>query len=264
MMMAGLIGLCGVAQAAFVTIGNPGNAADPSTGYGAVGYTYRISVTEVTIEEFMVFGTGSGNEYYWQKEGTSAPAVNVSLYEAMKYCNYLTSGSVNNGAYVFSGGIYQSTDRALAITTYGTAYALPTLDEWYKAAYFKPDASGYSLYANGTDIAPSDTEANYDPFGTMEKVAWAVGSGAVEQNGTFDMMGNVFEWVESPQGFFSGGSFEDFLLFPDPGNTDPSVEFYSGGFRVVEVNVVPEPASVMMIALGGVLITGYRRFFGRV
>lgn len=29
-------------------------------------------------------------------------------------------------------------------------------------------------------------------------------------------------------------------------------------------NVIPEPASIMMIGLGGALIAGYRRFFGRI
>ena len=33
----------------FVTVGNPGNAADPSTGYGAVPYTYQMGTYDVTI-----------------------------------------------------------------------------------------------------------------------------------------------------------------------------------------------------------------------
>ncbi|MDD3276340.1 MAG: SUMF1/EgtB/PvdO family nonheme iron enzyme [Kiritimatiellales bacterium] len=260
LILAGLVGLCGMAQAAFVTIGNAGNTADGSTGYGAVGYTYQISATEVTIAEFMASDAGNGNEDYWndgtRMVGASAPASFVSLYEAMKYCNYLTSGNVDDGAYVFSGGVYQSTDRASAITTYGKAYALPTIDEWYKAAYFKPDASGYSFYANGTDIAPSQTDANYGNEGGS---AWAVGSGAVEQNGTFDMMGNVAEWLEYPEGDFTGGNYEDFWLLPGPGNTYPSMELSSFGFRVVEVNVVPEPATASLMALVAGIVFLIRR-----
>ncbi|MDK2858400.1 MAG: hypothetical protein PWQ89_1519, partial [Verrucomicrobiota bacterium] len=160
---AGLVALCGMAQAAFVTIGDPGNTAD-TTGYGAVGYTYRISATEVTIAEFQASGAGNGNENHWNNGttstvGTNAPASYVSLYEAMKYCNYLTSGDVNTGYYSTSdgGSTYQA--NALSHDAYaaanGPAYFLPTEDEWYKAAYFKPDASGYSLYANGTDTVPT-------------------------------------------------------------------------------------------------------------
>jgi formylglycine-generating enzyme required for sulfatase activity len=268
MMMAGLVALCGMAQASFVTIGSAGNAADTANYgiYGDVAYTYRISATEVTIAEFMASGAGNGNENYWnagtRTVGTAAPASYVSLYEAMKYCNYLTSGNVDNGAYVFGGGVYQSTDRASAVITYGTVFAVPTEDEWYKAAYFKPDASGYSLYANGQETAPSGTEANYDANGN--NMAWVVGNGAAEQNGTFDMMGNVFEWMETSSGVDRGGSYngnESFLR-----SSFRSVDYQGGessyfGFRIV---AIPEPASVMMISLGGLVIAGYRRFFGRV
>lgn len=34
-----------------VTVGNPANSADPRTGFGGVGYTYKISQYEVTIQQ---------------------------------------------------------------------------------------------------------------------------------------------------------------------------------------------------------------------
>jgi len=275
-MMAGLIALCGMAQAAYVTIGNAGNAADTANGgiYGDVAYTYQISATEVTIAEFTASGAGSGNENYWndgtRTVGTAAPAGQVSLYEAMKYCNYITSGDINLGAYIFSGGIYQSTDRASAITTYGTVYALPTEDEWYKAAYFKTDASGYSLYANGTANIPTHGTTdgwNYYNSGYVNgspNYTWTAGYGGAEQNGTYDMMGNVWEWMEASSGVIRGGSYGDvesylrssFRSFPNP-----SLEHDSLGFRVV---AIPEPATALILALGGAVIGLYRRFFGRV
>ena len=39
----------------WTTVGNPGNAADPNTGAGAVSYTYRISKFEVTNDEYAEF-----------------------------------------------------------------------------------------------------------------------------------------------------------------------------------------------------------------
>ena len=36
----------------FVTVGNPGNAADPSTGYGSVGYTYQMGKYDVTLGQY--------------------------------------------------------------------------------------------------------------------------------------------------------------------------------------------------------------------
>jgi len=38
-----------------VTVGNPGNAADATTGYGAVAYDYRIGKHEVTIGQYAAF-----------------------------------------------------------------------------------------------------------------------------------------------------------------------------------------------------------------
>jgi sugar lactone lactonase YvrE len=39
----------GAASLQFVTVGNPGNAADPSTGYGSVGYTYQMGKYHNTL-----------------------------------------------------------------------------------------------------------------------------------------------------------------------------------------------------------------------
>lgn len=259
-----LVALCGMAKATLVTIGNLGNAADTADGdqntvgiqrYGAVDHYYQISATEVTIAEFQrAAGAGNGDENYWnigsKTVGPNAPATCVSVYEAMKYCNWLTSGNITNGAYKFSGGAYQSTDRASAITTYRTVYALPTEDEWYKAAYFKPDASGYSLYANGTSNAPvAGIDANYSRSST-----WAGGSGTKEQNGTYDMMGNVWEWMETATGVMRGGSINDNagdLRSSLRYNYSPASQYGNIGFRTVAIGVIPEPATALLFGLGG-------------
>ena len=39
----------------FVTVGNPGNAADPSTGCGSVGYTYQMGTYDVTSSQYCQF-----------------------------------------------------------------------------------------------------------------------------------------------------------------------------------------------------------------
>jgi len=246
MMVAALLA-SGAAQAAYVEIGHAGNAADTS-GYGAVGYTYKISDHEVTITEFrQAIGAGSGNEGYWNEGsrtvGSGAPAVNITLHEAMKYCNWLTSGNVNEGAYVFSGGTYRSTDRASALSTYGKIYVLPTEDEWYKAAYFKADGRGYSLYANGTNAIPpaggGSTGWNCDNVNTFPDYTRDAAQGTTEQNGTVNMMGNVLEWVENSEGVFRGGCFFDRAkemrsVIRDRNNSSP--EHTHIGLRPVEIS----------------------------
>jgi formylglycine-generating enzyme required for sulfatase activity len=192
----------------FVNIGNEGNAAD-SSGYGAVGYNYRIGKFEVTLDQLAKARAvdsliSDGDEGYWndgtRTVGAAGPASHVSAYEAMKFANWLTSGSAVNGAYQFNAGgtTLLAVDRDAAVTAYGTVYVLPSEDEWYKAAYYKPVNDGsYSLYASGLDTVPvhgTSSGWNYYNAGYVNdppNYTWETGFGAEEQNGTFDMNGNV-------------------------------------------------------------------------
>ena len=77
----------------------------------------------------------------------------LSWYDAVQFCNYLTTGDTENGVYKFTGdSLTDIMNHEQAGSTYGVAYFLPTEDEWYKAAYYT--GSSYSLYTNGTNIVP--------------------------------------------------------------------------------------------------------------
>ena len=60
----------GEASLQFVTVGGPGNAADPATGslYGSVGYTYQMGEYDVTVGQYCQFlyyyGSPTGEFYY--------------------------------------------------------------------------------------------------------------------------------------------------------------------------------------------------------
>jgi len=254
-MMATVLLVAGVAQATFVTISDVGNV-DDTTGYGGVAYEYKISDHEVTIAEFAASGAGSGNEKYWDDpgEGTSVgsggPAVNVSLYEAMRYCNYLTTGTPNSGYYSTSDG--GATYQANALSHYayaaahGTTYFVPTEDEWYKAAYYDASgANGYSLYADGTsDINNPPTEGggetgwNYNSV-NLPNYTRGTALGTTEQNGTVNMMGNVWEWMEDSAGVNRGGGYsfgESGLRSSTRGTGNPLNENPATGFRPVVVD----------------------------
>jgi formylglycine-generating enzyme required for sulfatase activity len=265
----------------FVTIGNAGNAGDKRVeanpyNCGAVSYNYRISKYEVTNAQWNAFtaaaGAPTGNPSYAYDQSSywtvaQQPTGNVSWYEAAQFCNYLTSGDKSKGAYQFSGdnsnpGDFMGINRNSAISYYGIAYVIPTEDEWYKAAYFKPDATGYSLYANGTDTAPiASVESNYND---LIGEPWNVGTGTQEQNKTFDMMGNVWELNETL--FYSsyrgvrGGSYINYDVFLSSsfqgtvGYQFEEEDFW--GFRVVSV---PEPCSLVLLGLGGLSLLRKRK-----
>jgi hypothetical protein len=247
----------------FVSIGNAGNAADTrimndgTTGYGAVGYEYLIGKYEITNAQWDAFisvaGVPTGNpaDAYDDSAtypGDQQPTNNVSWYEALQFCNYLTSGDKSKGVYQFNGnnanpGDFLGVDRAAAQAAYGNIYFLPTEDEWYKAAYYKSDGSGYSIYASGLDIKPiADEGWNY--AGGEYDFPWDVGTGTMEQNGTLDMMGNVYEWNETLIGSFRGirggasnSSGDDIASWDRSALGEPFKEYGPVGFRVASLTI---------------------------
>jgi sulfatase modifying factor 1 len=258
----------------FVTIGNAGNAGDTRTGTdpwgyplanpygcGAVSYSYRIGKYEVTATQWQTINTaaGIGDPGYWSG---NQPVAEISWYDAAKFCNYLTSGNKYSGAYKFDiSGNFQSIDRVSSTSTYGTTYVIPTENEWYKAAYYT--GSGYSFYANGLNTIPA-ADNGWNSSGGSYSTPWNVGNGGIaEQNGTFDMMGNIWEWNEAlidmmSNGYYRGirggsyGSAGIILGSSGRGGNPPSLEDSLVGFRVA--SIVPEPASLVLLGLGGLLI----------
>jgi hypothetical protein len=140
----------------FVTIDNPGNAAD-TTGApnpaGAVPYTYRIGKFEVS--EQMIDKANALGAFGLTKttRGADKPATEVSWNEAARFVNWLNTSTGNPPAYKFAvqpGGVGYSPTANIELWTIGDAgydsnnlyrnslarYFLPSVHEWYKAAYY--------------------------------------------------------------------------------------------------------------------------------
>jgi len=260
----------------FVNIGGAGNVADAS-GYGAVNYNYRMGSYEITLDQFVKAHAasgdtiGNGNEDHWNSGsrtvGTAGPASRVSWYEAARFANWLSSGDANTGVYSFSGGSLSGIDRAYRNGS-DLAYVLPSEDEWYKAAYYKPiDNGSYSLYANGSDDVLDLTHGTSSGWNYRTDAGvyvngdpnymWETGDGGMEQNGTFDMMGNALEWNESAvdgstnnmvaNRVFRGGSYnlsEGDLRSSSRYSNSPANEYLTGmGLRVASIGAIPSASS---------------------
>lgn len=177
----------------WVTVGNAGNAADtrvmetdPTTGYGAVGYEYRIARNETTIGQYAEFlnavaktdtyelyisvmtmshvngisQSGSSGSYSYAVASGSAdkPITFVTWFDAARFCNWLHNGqpegaqtvaTTEDGAYTLNG----ATSGVGITKNVGATVWIPTENEWYKAAYYDPNkggagVGGYWLHAN--------------------------------------------------------------------------------------------------------------------
>ncbi len=248
---------------------------------------YRMGTYEITDDQWSKFvnsyGTVTGSPSIAYDEGffgtgTNVPTKDTSWYEAAQFANYLNTSTGHQAAYKFTGtqgtgnytyALWESGDTGYdSSNPYRNSsayYFLPTEDEWVKAAYW--NGTVLQRYANaspGDLISGVPDPAKWNYVSSADTRRWNVGSGSKELNGTFDMMGNHFEWMESPR--YSGedvstairsargGSFNNLVNWLRSNNRtgyDPYDEHGVVGFRVASV---PEPCSLVLLSLGGLML----------
>jgi formylglycine-generating enzyme required for sulfatase activity len=257
---------------------NISSATNPTSGYGVVNNDYRMGSFEITNDQWNKFKAELGvpvtgdpsNAYnenpYWT--GTNVPTNYVSWYEAAQFVNWLNTSKGYHAAYKFTGtqgqGDYSldtwlpsEADNGTNLYRHKDAmYYMPTEDEWVKAAYW--NGTNLQTWATPDDSQPvTGDDSNY---AAAVGKPWNVGSGSQEINGTYDMMGNVWEWTEDSSGVIRGGAYgndgEYLRSSVRISSFDPTTENGLLGFRVA---AIPEPATMGLLAIFGLVTVGYRR-----
>jgi hypothetical protein len=258
--------------------------------FTGVNYDYRMGIYEISNAQWTKFkaayGEVKGNptKAYDRDPiyvGESLPTNGVSWYEAAQFVNYLNTSKGYQSAYKFTGtqdtSNYTFTNWVSTDTGYNAdnpcrnsnaKYFLPTENEWVKAAYW----NGSNLQTFATKTSETLFQGNGVNGGWNYNYCtiyqpWNVGNGSQELNGTYDMMGNVWEWLESGDSSYRGlrgGSWDRFnaislTSYYTAGYQDPSLEDYNIGFRVASI---PEPVSLLLLGLGG-LICRKNRFYSK-
>ena len=163
---------------------NKGSAADYTTGYGSVGYTYQISKYDVTNSQYTQFlnaadpsgsnttkiydarmsaanlglaytgginfnaAATSGSKYSVKTGQESFPATWIRWDSGGRMVNWLAngqgSGSTESGVYDMS--VLTSGFATPPTRAPGATIFLPSENEYYKAAYYDPTKSGTGGY----------------------------------------------------------------------------------------------------------------------
>jgi sulfatase modifying factor 1 len=273
----------------WVTIGNVNNAADSLTGYGAVDHAYQIGKYEVTNAQYGEFlnakgqtnangiynasmssygitQSGNSGSYTYSVTGALAnrPVVQVSWFDAARFANWLGNGQGSADTETGSYNLMDATTGIIMVNPGAKAW-IPTEDEWYKAAYYNPSTTSYSLYPNGQNTITT-ADANYSTSASKNVGSYSADSSSY---GTFDQGGNVWEWndavISGSLRGKRGGCWNNFNHLDDVGlmstsrfaGSDPTTENSLAGsiagFRLASASV-PEPTSILMTMFAGAVM----------
>ena len=199
--------------------------------------TYNLYDTRMTtdLNSAGISRAGTSGNYVYsvmENSGSSAnrPITYVTWLAAARFANWLANGqpsgaqnscTTENGAYNLNGATSGNAvvKNSINPNTGSTpTYALPTYDEWYKAAYYSPELNngtgGYYLYATESNTPPGNAigntpnNANNFPATTLcvtqspdylyatQNYLTDVGAFTASPSyyGTFDQNGNVYQW----------------------------------------------------------------------